>query len=134
VSYVDCKGPGPGPTRWCQLALADLRQLDPRGRGLGCYNPRRDHNAPRLWSLHACGRAVDWRPEDRSRGWEVARWIAWFGHADLQLIIFDGQQWGGRARLGWRPFHGRDQHHDHIHIESRVDHPTVHITTGAPVN
>jgi len=134
MTYVPCNRPATGPTPWCQLALADLAALDPAGRSLGCYNPRRVRGRSGPWSLHACGRAVDWRSADRRRGWEVARWVAWFGHTDIQLIIFDGQQWGGRFNRGWVPFQGPDPHYDHIHIESRVAVPTVHITTGAPVN
>lgn len=131
-SYRDCTTPSEGPSAWCGQALKALRQLDPGGRSLGCYNVRRVAGAPHTWSLHACGRAIDWRPSDPARGQQLADWIAWFSGDDVQLVLYAGRQWGGRHGPGWRPYHGANHHHNHLHIESRLDVPTVppFTTTG----
>lgn len=100
-----------------------MAELDPHGSNLGCYNRRRIRGSRTAWSLHACGRAIDWRPSSHSRGRELADWIAWFAEPDVQLIIFDGRQWGGRQGPGWRDYHGADDHAGHLHIESRSSVP-----------
>jgi len=131
--YIPCKRPANEAQKVCGFAALAMASLDPGGHSLGCFNPRRVAGSAHTWSVHACGRALDWRPSSRARGREVARWIAWFGHADIQLIIFDGEQWGGRFGRGWRPYTGADKHVDHIHIEFATDVPTVDIATGARV-
>ena len=128
-SYLPCSRPTTGPTPWCREAIRVLAQLDPGGRSAGCYNRRRVRDSQDAWSLHACGRAVDWHPESRVRGRELADWIAWFGAPDVQLIIYDGRQWGGTRGPVWHPYHGSDPHVDHIHIESRSATPRGSIAS-----
>jgi len=131
-TYRACTSPEGGPSPWCRAALQALQQLDPGGRNAGCYNRRRIRGSRTRWSVHACGRAVDWRPSSAVRGHELASWIAWFSGRDVQLIIYAGRQWGGKDGPAWRPYAGADDHSGHLHIESRVNVPSAppFTTTG----
>lgn len=117
--YVPCSTPSTGPSRWCRQAAAVLGILDPGGRSLGCYNRRSVDGDPHTWSVHACGRALDWHPASRDRGYAIAEFVVAHAEPDVQLVIWRGQQWGGRRGPGWRRYTGANQHIDHIHIESR---------------
>lgn len=119
-TYAPCSSPTSGPTEWCRAATSWLTTHDPAGRSLGCFARRTVRGGSSSWSLHACGRAVDWRPSNREAGWRLWFRMVDSGSADLQLILWDGYQWGGRKGPVVQPIpSGADQHRDHLHIESR---------------
>lgn len=124
--YVPCTGPASSDSAWSRSLLDYLRAADPRGRDLGGY-VRRPVRGGSAWSLHACGRARDWAPSDRARGDAIAGHLADGQHGDIQLVIWQRQQWGGRAGPGWRPYDGADPHTGHLHIESRCRDALHHV-------
>ena len=58
-------------------------------------------------------------PSSFQRGQEINHWLVHSGSADLQLVIWNRQQWGGTAGPVTRPYRGSDPHTSHLHIESR---------------
>lgn len=118
-TYEPCKTPATSSSPWCAAALELLRSWDPEGRSLGCFARRPIRGSTAGWSVHACGRAVDWRPSTREAGWRLWFRLIDAGAADLQLVLWDGFQWGGRVGPIVRRIVGADPHADHLHIESR---------------
>jgi hypothetical protein len=95
------------------------RQVDPAGRSLGIFNPRRVRGG-RSWSLHACGRALDWAPSSFDAGQRLNHLLVQAaGDHAIQLVIWNRQQWGGRAGPVFAPYRGTDPHTTHLHIEVR---------------
>lgn len=103
---------------WQRRAKADLLAHFPGARWLGDFADRPVRGGAAL-STHAVGRAVDIAPRDVAQGDAIAAGViaAW---PTVQLILWNGRQWGGRSGPGWRPFRGKSgPHRDHLHIESR---------------
>lgn len=123
-SYVQCRTPGTSATPWCKAARRVLEAWDPRGRSLGCFARRPVAGGGGYWSVHACGRAIDWAPSTREAGWRLWFRLIDSRSPDLQLVLWDGFQWGGRAGPFVVAF-GGDPHRDHLHIESRNDWPVA---------
>lgn len=126
-SYVPCTAPAGSSSTWCASVLEYLRRADPGGRSLGCYARRRVRGAQNTWSVHACGRAIDWRPSSKRVGDALAGHLTDGQHGDVQLVIWNRQQWGGSTGPGWRPYDGADPHTSHLHIESRSRHVLHHV-------
>lgn len=125
-SYIPCRDPASSSSTWCSSILAYLARADPGGRSLGCYSRRRVRGGSN-WSLHACGRAVDWKPSSAAAGDALAGHLADGQHGDIQLVIWNRQQWGGARGVGWRPYSGADPHTGHLHIESRCRDVLHHL-------
>lgn len=117
-NYIPCSGDATSESDWARSLLEYLHRADPGGRSLGGF-VRRNVRGGTTRSVHACGRAVDWRPSSDARGHAIAGHLADGQHGDVQLIIWQRQQWGGRSGPGWRPYTGENPHTDHLHIESR---------------
>lgn len=118
-TYVPCRVPTSGPSSWCSAALRWLRAMDPGGHSLGCHNCRRVSGGDGEWSLHACGRAIDWVPSSFAAGQALNHAIVDSGSLDVQLVIWNRQQWGGRRGPVFSAYPGKDPHTTHLHIESR---------------
>lgn len=119
MGYRRCWRPTDGP---CPRALeiqAELARRDPAGRSLGIYNRRRIRGGAG-WSVHACGRAVDWGQSSVAAGDSLLGWlIGPEGPADIQLVIWN--HWSHRKRLGrwtFKRYRGSDPHVSHLHIET----------------
>jgi len=118
--YVPCPRPAKGPCPRMLQYEKECRRRDPAGRSLGIFNPR-PVSGSHSWSLHACGRALDWRPSSRAAGDQLAAWLTGpTAPDDCQLVIWWGREFGGRTGKFWRPYHGADNHHGHLHIETNV--------------
>ena len=96
-----------------------LVSTDPGGKSLGTYahRPVRGGATP---SVHQTGRAIDWQPSSHTAGyhlWDVLR--AYPEGADIDLIIWEHKQWGGRSGPVTQAYHGVDPHTGHLHIETR---------------
>lgn len=118
-TYVPCKTPAKGASPWCAAALALLRRVDPGGRSLGCFARRDVRGSTGRWSVHACGRAIDWMPSSFDAGQRLNHWLVTSGSRDLQLVIWNRQQWGGSRGPVTSRYTGPDPHTTHLHIESR---------------
>lgn len=93
---------------------------DPGGKSLGTYACRDVRGGSGL-SVHAAGRALDWQPSSRARGDWLADCLSGYPEGgDIQLVIWQRRQWGGRRGPGWRPYTGADPHTGHLHIETRA--------------
>lgn len=120
--YFDCKHAAKGPSRKALAVYRALQRLDPGGSSGGIFNNRRIRGS-RTLSLHACGRAVDWYPSSHEAGQRLNHLLI-TQHAlelDIQLIIWNRQQWGGRRGPRAAPYNGVDPHTSHLHIEVRPD-------------
>lgn len=117
--YKPCSGPSGGPCARARAIESECRRRDPGGHSLGIYNPRRVRGAD-SWSIHACGRAIDWAPSSHDAGVALAAWLSGStGPSDIQYVIWDGRDWGGRHKHGWQQYTGTaGEHRDHLHIET----------------
>lgn len=107
---------------WAASAFRLCHEVDPGGYSLGGFVDRPVRGGTAL-SAHAVGRAVDWHPSSRAAGDAVADAFIGRDAQDVQLILWNGRQWGGRSGGGWRRFSGASgPHRDHLHIESRSAH------------
>lgn len=123
--YDPCRTPGRGPTPKARALLELLKELDPDGHSLGIFANRPVRGGSAL-SVHACGRALDWHPGEAETGMhrngDRLNHILIHEHAsefDIQLVIWNRQQWGGRRGPFTAPYHGVNPHTDHLHIEVR---------------
>lgn len=74
----------------------------------------------KTWSLHACGRALDWKPSSFDGGQRLNHLLVQAADQhDIQLIIWNRQQFGGRRGRVFAPYGGSDPHTGHLHIEVR---------------
>lgn len=110
----DAKGPAPGTT-----ALWDvIRSRYPQATFLGIYNARNVRGSDSL-SLHAEGRALDFRPPQGATE-DVAQWLLINATAlGLQEIIVYGTKriWtSAKASDGWRRYNGVAAGMNHIHV------------------
>lgn len=119
-TYHRCIRPARGPTAKAQRLLALLEHLDPGGHSAGIFNNRRIRGS-RALSVHACGRALDWVPSTFEHGQRVNHLLCWeyATRYDIQLVIWNRQQWGGRRGPVTAPYDGVDPHTGHLHIEVR---------------
>lgn len=97
--------------------------MDPDGHSAGCYSRRRIRGRRRNWSLHACGRAIDWVPSSFSVGQWLNHVIVNSGSLDVQLVIWNRQQTFLTPEPHTSPYGGTNPHTDHLHIESRNAEP-----------
>lgn len=106
----------PAPSARILEVAAWLDRHDRGGRSLGIVNRRRIRGSS-SWSLHACGRAIDWRPRDGGAGdWLMSALVVDrpFG---VQRVIW--RHVAATVQAGvWRfePY-GPDDHGDHLHVE-----------------
>lgn len=119
-SYHPCRRAERGPSKKALHAQAVALALAPGSRSLGIFNPRRVRGAGAL-SVHACGRAVDIAPPSHEAGDRLNHLLCWHyaDELDLQLVIWNRQQWGGRRGPVTAPYYGINPHTDHLHIEVR---------------
>lgn len=117
-SYNRCYGPGSGPHPTAEALARWMADADPGGRSGGIFNPRKVRGSS-SWSVHACGRALDWFPRDDAMGWRLAYIITDYPDgAGVQMVLWKDYQWGGRHGPRWT-YTGRRDHDDHLHIEIR---------------
>jgi len=117
-TYLSCSSPGVGPSAQASLVAQHLHNADGSGRSLGIYSRRRIAGST-SWSVHACGRAIDWAPTSREVGDALFAWLIWAREElDIQLILWRQLQFGGRSGPIIVPTHRQD-HNDHLHIEVR---------------
>jgi hypothetical protein len=117
-SYLGYDGEQDRPAPIMVRLLGGIRSQDPDGQFLG-FLPSKRHRKKSPWSIHNCGRALDWHPSSDSAGWVLAHTLAEYPDgAQLQLILWKDYQWGGRDGPGWR-YTGRKDHNTHLHIETR---------------
>lgn len=117
-SAVECTNPPATAQEQPKLAalVSWLRQADQRGR-IGGTAVRRKIAGSDQWSVHACGRAVDWFPSSGGAGnWLFYRLVQERPHG-VQRIIW--QHVIATLRGGvlvFSPYTPRD-HEDHLHVE-----------------
>lgn len=118
--YIGCSHPTSGPCPRMLQYLKECRRRDPGGHSDGIYNPRPVRGGT-SWSLHACGRALDYAPSSRAAGDQLAAWLTGpTAPDDMQGLIWYGREFGFHAGKFWRPYHGEDNHHGHLHIETNI--------------
>src|SRR5687768_16158518 len=113
--YKGCSGPSGSACARAREIEQELARRDPGGHSGGIYNPRRVAGS-RKWSLHACGRAIDWFPTNRGAGAVLAAWLAGpYGPEDIQAVLWDAWSWRRRLWQNWRRITRGNKHTDHLH-------------------
>lgn len=132
--YVDPTGPPSGGPRPGTVALGEaVLFLYPGVTNVGIYNPRDVCGNP--WphyrcgpSVHSKGAAIDFGVPNRARGDLLAHDLIGH-HPDLGIaeVIWWERRW--TKQLGWRPYHGRSPHKDHVHASQSAD-AAARLTRG----
>lgn len=102
-----------------EACLRYIQTLDPAGASLGTYAHRavRGGSTP---SVHQAGRALDWHPSSVPLGWHLWDILTHYPEGgDIQLVIWQRRQWGGRGGPTIKAYTGADPHTSHLHIETR---------------
>lgn len=88
------------------------------GTSDGIYNCRNVRGGTTK-SAHAEGRAVDFHWTNQQSGQQIANaLVALNAQLGIQVVIWWGHIWSyPHANEGFRPYHGEDPHHSHLHIE-----------------
>jgi hypothetical protein len=84
----------------------------------GIYNCRNVRGGSTK-SAHAEGRAVDFHWTNEASGFQIANaLVALNAQLGIQVLIFWDRIWSyPHADEGFRPYHGQDPHHSHLHVE-----------------
>lgn len=114
LATYDARGPAPGTTALWNI----IKERYPSSTFLGIYNARTVRGSDSL-SLHAEGRAVDFRPPQGATE-NAAAWLREnAGRLGIQEIIVYGTRriWTtARASQGWRHYSGVAAGMNHIHV------------------
>lgn len=88
------------------------------GSSDGIYNCRNVRGGSTK-SAHAEGRAYDHHWTNEKSGFEIANaLVALNATLGIQVVIFWDRIWSfPHANEGFRPYHGADPHHSHLHVE-----------------
>ncbi len=138
AGYDDIKPACSGHAQAGTTALSHVIQDIWGGASDGIYNcrpVRGESDQKKYPSAHGEGRAYDHAWVDAHSGFEIANRIVDHNAAlGVQAVIWYRKIWSYNHELGgWRDYHGKNPHTDHIHVEQNWS-GALYLTYAAALN